>query len=192
MSPAGIRVEHYGVGDLPPLDGFHPDSPQTGDFILTRGEAFVNKAIAFGQNFGFYGVEKTYRDLTHSALILNEEGAMAEALTTGVIYTSLTDYKSKNFVLVRTVSSQLDRAQIRAFADEVVEDRTRYGVFTIASIILTLLTGSKLIFGYSGTAICSGFVSEALCRSGYIFQKPPSHMMPADLAEMFNVKGVKL
>jgi hypothetical protein len=36
-----------------------------------------------------------------------------------------------------------------------------------------------------GTAICSGFVAEALVRTGVIFEKPPSHMMPADLAKKY-------
>jgi hypothetical protein len=36
-----------------------------------------------------------------------------------------------------------------------------------------------------GTAICSGFVAETLVRTGVIFEKPPSHMMPADLAKKY-------
>jgi hypothetical protein len=63
--------------------------------------------------------------------------------------------------------------------------RTQYGWLTIASIILTLLTNSRIVFGMIGTAVCSGFVAEALVRTGIIFDKPPSHMMPADLAQKY-------
>ncbi len=74
-----------------------------------------------------------------------------------------------------------------AFARSVLDspDRTEYGWLTIASIILTLLTSSRFVFGMVGTAICSGFVAEALVRTGIICEKPPSHMMPADLAKMY-------
>jgi hypothetical protein len=41
----------------------------------------------------------------------------------------------------------------------------------------------ECVFGLVGTAICSGFVAEALVRTGVIFEKPPSHMMPSDLAK---------
>jgi hypothetical protein len=37
-------------------------------------------------------------------------------------------------------------------------------------------------FGFVGTAICSGFVAKALVRTGVIFEKPPSHIMPSDIA----------
>ncbi len=77
-----------------------------------------------------------------------------------------------------------------AFADSVLntDDRTEYGWPTILSIILTLLTGSRLVFGMAGTAICSGFVAEALVRAGEIFDKPPSHMLPADLASHYEIE----
>ena len=73
------------------------------------------------------------------------------------------------------------------FAESVLSApyRTQYGWLTIASIVLTLLTNSKLVFGMVGTAICSGFVAQALVRTGIIFDKPPSNMMPADLAQKY-------
>ncbi len=40
----------------------------------------------------------------------------------------------------------------------------------------------------SGTAICSGFVCDALTRAGYIWPRPPISMMPADLARYFDVR----
>jgi len=62
-------------------------------------------------------------------------------------------------------------------------DRTEYEWLTIVSIILTLLTSSRFVFETMGIAICRGFVAEALVRLGIIIEKPPSHMMSADLAK---------
>ena len=75
--------------------------------------------------------------------------------------------------------SDEDRNQMMAFARSVLDspDRTEYGWLIIASIILTLLTSNRFVFGMVGTAICSGFVGEALVRTGVIFDKPPSHMI---------------
>jgi hypothetical protein len=41
----------------------------------------------------------------------------------------------------------------------------------------------ECILGLVRTAICSDFVAEALVRTGLIFEKPPSHMMPSDIAK---------
>lgn len=176
-----MGVEFHGAGERP--RGLMP-----GDFILTRGNALVNRLIHFGQKNSIYGVEPKYASLSHAILVTSEEGHLAEALTTGVVRTHIDDYWGKSYYIVKLGMSPEDRKQIVRFAEAVVNARTRYGFTTIASIILTLLTGSRLIFGHSGTAICSGFVSEALCRAGYIFPKPPSHMMPGDLGQMFMVK----
>jgi hypothetical protein len=122
---------------------------------------------------------------------LNEEGDIAEALSNGVVRNHISRYTPPACYLVKINASDEDRSQMMALAEAVLTDcdRTEYGWLTILSIILTLLTGSKLVFGMVGTAICSGFVAEALVRAGEIFDKPPSHMMPADLAMHYNVSA---
>ena len=49
------------------------------------------------------------------------------------------------------------------------------------------MTGAQLCVQLAGTAICSGFVSDALTRAGLIWARPPFSMMPADLARHFKV-----
>jgi hypothetical protein len=83
--------------------------------------------------------------------------------------------------------ANLDRGQIRRFAGAVVEARYEYSYETLLAIALQLSTGSRLGFARSSTAICSGFVAEALTRAGYIFERPPSFTMPADLAKLVGV-----
>lgn len=73
------------------------------------------------------------------------------------------------------------------FVESVLETRHRYGYLTIASIIVMLLTVSRIVIGRSSTAICSGMSSETLTRRGLIFPVPPSHMTPGMLGRKFRV-----
>jgi len=159
-----------------------------GDFILTRGEYWTSKLIRFGQGLR---TDKMYAWWNHAALVLNENGDIAEALSNGVVCNHISRYTSPACYLVKITASDEDRRQMTAFAESVLTspDRTEYGWLTILSITLTLLTGSRLVFGVAGTAICSGFVAEALVRTGEIFDKPPSHMMPADLAKHYRASN---
>lgn len=56
------------------------------------------------------------------------------------------------------------------------------------SIAYSLLTGGKFTFGLEGQAICSGLVARAMERTGAIFNRTPSHIMPADLAKYYKVE----
>ena len=71
--------------------------------------------------------------------------------------------------------------------DWVLDTRAKYGWLTIASIALTVLTGSKFTFFVDGEFICSGFVARAMERTGAIFTRDPVHITPADLAKYYNV-----
>jgi hypothetical protein len=56
------------------------------------------------------------------------------------------------------------------------------------SIAYTLLTGGKFTFAIDGEAICSGLVARAMERTGAIFNRTPTHVMPADLAKYYDVE----
>ncbi len=81
------------------------------------------------------------------------------------------------------------RREVAAFAGAVLDapQPTTYGWLTILSLFFTLSLGSTIMFGKIGTAICSGFASEALVRAGEIFPGHRLTMMPADLAEHFSI-----
>jgi len=81
-----------------------------------------------------------------------------------------------------------DREQAIKFAAFCLNDR--YGWLTIVSIALCLLFGGKLSFGVDGQQICSGLVARCIERIGEIFHEgDPWHLMPADLAKHFDVRG---
>ena len=162
---------------------------ETGDVVLTHGDYLTSKLIRFGQRLRFRGSRRAFARWNHVALVLDEEGNLGEALSRGVVRTNLSDYEGSDYHVVRIQCSATDRKQIAEFADAVLDapTRTRYGWVTIVSLFFTLALGSTFMFGQIGTAICSGFASEALVRMGATFPRPPAYMMPADLAEYFAV-----
>lgn len=159
-----------------------PD-PQPGDFILTHGAELFSELIRIGQELRFRGSDRPYTYWNHAALIVSTDGAIIEALGTGVERRSIADYDPTQYTVVHIVASREDRAEAVAFAEHCVGQP--YGFATIVSIALSLLTGAKFSFGFNGQLICSGLVARALERTTAIFDDEPSHIMPAQLAKLF-------
>lgn len=169
--------------------GESADGLETGYIVLTHGAHWTSKMIRFGQRLRFRGPRRPFARWNHVALVLDPEGNLAEALSGGVEETNLSKYTGTDYHLVRVQCSDEDREQIGAFAAAILNapGRTKYGWVTIVSLFFTLGFGSTIMFGKIGTAICSGFASEALVRTGAILPRPPAYMMPADVAEHFSV-----
>lgn len=163
-----------------------------GDFILTHGDAWTSKMIRFGQSLRIHGADRKYTWWNHAALIVSDGGDLVEALGAGVLRTTLSKYQPVEYHVVRTGASQPDRSEVVAFGewaagDKTGADRQRYGFITIASISWTLLTGAKFTFAIEGQMICSGLVARSQERTHAIFNRTPSHIMPADLAKYYDV-----
>ena len=158
-----------------------------GDFILTgvKGQGLVSLAIKAGSFLR--GYDKPFRRFSHTALIVSENGMIAEAVSKGVVFDDITRFEDDDYVVVHTEVDDHDRDQVLSFANAVVDAKTRYGFLTFAGLAIYCLTGGGLCIQAAGTAICSGFVSDALTRAGFIWERPPYAMMPADLAKHFNV-----
>jgi hypothetical protein len=176
------QVEGAETTHFPPAAAARPQDYQTGDFILTHSKGFVSSLIRFGQALRFTGRERGLTWWSHAALIVSDDGALIEALGSGVQRSRLDKYLPTDFQLVRlqSLASEDDRRQIVAYAEWALGQR--YGFLTILSISLSLLTGGKFTFGFDGQSICSGLVARALERTNAIFDRSPSHIMPADLA----------
>ena len=167
-----------------------------GDFVLTHGDAWTSKLIRFGQRLRIHGDDRKYTHWNHAAIIVSEDGALIEALGAGVMRTQLSKYEASEYHLVRIAADGDDRAQAVAFAEWAAGDtgdphggkRQRYGFLTLVSIAYTLVTGGKFTFGIDGQAICSGLVARAMERTGAIFNRTPTHIMPADLAKYYAVE----
>ncbi len=179
------QVEYYGRGQSAKEDGLNP-----GDILLTRRKGWTSKLIQFGQAWRSVPEEEAYSHWTHAALIFTDNGFIAEALEWGVEYEHISKYRDHDYAVVHFDFSQEDRNQIITYATSVLNARENgYGYITILAIALTMLTGWSLVFGTVGSAICSGFVAEALTRAGVIFPKPPAYCTPFDLAQLFRVSG---
>jgi hypothetical protein len=181
-TPGTAPVEFY-------PEGSSAEELKTGYIVLTSGAHWTSRMIRFGQRLRFRGERAKFAHWNHVALVLDAEGNIGEALSQGVVRTNLSKYEGTDYHLVRVQCSAEDREQIGAFAKAVLDSpkRTSYGWLTIVSLFFTLGFGSTIMIGKIGTAICSGFASEALVRTSAILPRPPAYMMPADVAEYFSV-----
>jgi uncharacterized protein YycO len=166
---------------------------EAGDFILTHGDAWTSRLIRFGQGLRIHGDDRKYTHWNHAAIIVSGSGDLIEALGRGVSRTHLDTYRDSEYHLVRITASAEDREQAVAFAEWAAgspegDGRQRYGYLTIVSIAYTLATGGMFTFGIDGQAICSGLVARAMERVGAIFNRSPTHIMPADLAKYYQVE----
>jgi hypothetical protein len=177
-------VDRLGVERLGP--GESADTFEPGDFILTHGNAWTSRLIRFGQRLRFIGSDRKYARWNHAAMIVTPNGDLVEALGAGVKRTHISKYEGTEYYLVRIAATAPDRAQVVAFAEWAVAQP--YGFLTIVSIGLSLLTGAKFTFSFEGQSICSGLVARALERTQAIFNRTPSHVMPADLAKFFQIE----
>jgi hypothetical protein len=175
-------VSYYAPGET-------PQGPfGAGDFYLTSSGRIGSRIIQSWQTRRYKGDESAYAKWNHAGLFLGEGGLIAEALGSGVVARDISAYTEPRVAVIRPPEmAELDRGQIRRFADAVVEVRYEYSYETLLAIALQLSTGSRFGFARASTAICSGFVAEALTRAGYIFERPPSFTMPDDLAKLFGV-----
>lgn len=174
------------------LPGEEASGYVAGDFILTHGDAWTSKLIRFGQRLRIHGDDRKYTHWNHAAMISSDSGDLIEALGAGVIQTHIGKYTAKELHLVRIQASSDDHQQAVDFALWAAGltggPRQRYGFITIVSIAYTLLTGGKFTFAIDGQAICSGLVARAMERTGAIFNRTPTHVMPADLAKYYDVE----
>jgi len=166
---------------------------EPGDFILTHGDAWTSRAIRFGQRLRIHGADRKYAHWNHAAIIVADNGDLIEALGRGTSRTQLSKYREAEYHLVRITAGVEDRSQAVAFATWAAggpdgSGRLRYGFLTIVSIAYTLLTGGKFTFGIDGQVICSGLVARAMERTEAIFNRTPTHIMPADLAKYYQVE----
>jgi len=175
---------------MPPTITDHPPGNTAqglcvGDFLLTGSTSrrFVSRAIKFGAWLRRFDRED--RRFSHAALVIDEDGTLAEALAGGVKATHISKYTPANYMVVRTGVDRHDQEQVLRFARSVLTERARYGFATIVGLGIYCLTGAHLCIQRAGTAICSGFVSDALTRAGFVWPRPPFAMMPADLARYF-------
>lgn len=157
-----------------------------GDFIFPQGKDFIAKLIRFGQRLRFKKEDAKYAKYGHCAIIISPQGDLIEATSQGIKPNHINNYKTSGFTLVNIDSAYEDRVQAVNFARSCLGQE--YGYLTIASLVLTVLTGGKLNFGFEGQNICSGLVAKSLERTQAIFPVDSGHIMPAMLAKYYEIE----
>lgn len=148
------------------------DALLPGDFIVTHDDGPIDRLIQLA----------TRSHWNHSALIVSPDGDLVELVGQGIRRSHISKYDKKNLYLVRLDSlSDEDRRQIVHYADVMVERHQRYGYLTIATIVVKILTRSRLVIKLDGTLICSEFVGKALAHGGQVWEQDTSLITPADL-----------
>lgn len=138
---------------------------------------------------------------SHTALVVSvlnpetrrTELMLAEALSKGVSYSPISKYAPSNYTILPNVINDNDLLQIHMFVGNVIGHKTKYGFVTFVTLFIYCVTASMtflptLILAQSGTAICSGFVCDALVRAGFIWDREPYWMMPANIAAHYGVE----
>lgn len=155
---------------------------QPGDVVLTgrKSQGIVSRAIKFGAWLrGFRG---DYLTVSHTALVLNAAGDIAEAESSGVKRANASKYDAADIVVLHgLVPDPHDQAQVVAYAESVMAARTKYGYLEFVYLSVYCLTGCTIVGLRIGTAVCSGFVCDGLTRGSWIWSRPPFAMLPQHL-----------
>lgn len=163
-----------------------------GDIVLTgkKAQGVVSLAIKLGSKLR-YGLNSPHTKYSHAALVVGYNGELVEAQGRGVKRANISKYALKDYDIVLAHVDEHDRKQVVDFADSVVEAKTKYGVLTFIGLAIYCATAPlpfipTINVQGSGTAICSGFVCDALTRAGFTWQREPYVMMPSDIAAYFS------
>jgi uncharacterized protein YycO len=159
---------------------------QPGDFFLTVKHTTLFRLLSWGERRRFKDDDKKYARWNHTGLIVGTNGEIIEATHKGVVKSNISEYKSRDYMIVTPhFDNNVDIDQMIQFAEWALGKE--YGILTIISLSLWALVGGKFDISLDGTIICSGLVARALERAGYIFDRDPSRVTPADLAQKFDV-----
>lgn len=153
-----------------------------GDFILVHGKGFAPRMIQFGESLRF---SKSCSYWNHAAIYIGNDTFIEAKGGHRARYTRLQDYSNEEVKIV-SVPCEDDAMRENAVIFAKSQLGKGYGYVTILSLILWCLFGGKLTIGISGTDICSGLVARATERMGFIYDRDPETVMPADLASYFS------
>lgn len=175
------KVERYGPGES--ATRFDP-----GDFILTHRFRPIAAMIRFGQELRFRGPDSVYARWTHCALVVGDDGAIVEAESLGVERDRISKYTSREYHIVKLGDEFSLDGRKRAVEYANAQVGQAFGFLNLTGCALFLLFGLKVRLMRRDHQICSGLVVRALQTGGLLRDADPALMLPADLAEIYDVK----
>lgn len=158
---------------------------EPGSLVLTHRPGIYSAGIVWGQQLRFRGERRKYAHWSHAAIIVASDGRMVEALEAGVELNHVSKYATRDTRIIHTTSDPLAASRVVNFAMHSVG--RHYNNAEIACLASYLATGTQFRFGIDNEMICSGLAASALSRTDAIFPHEPVWMLPADLAEYYDV-----
>jgi hypothetical protein len=175
------RAERYGPGEE--AREFTP-----GDFILTHRHNPISRLISLGEARRFRGAEAPYAHWSHCALLVDGEGSVVEAESTGVRKSPISRYKANEYHLVRLGAELPADGRDRAVAFAIAQVGQAFGYLALVGAAIYLLTGWPVRLMRRNHQICSGLVVRALQAGGLLAEFDPEVTLPGDLAKRFGVR----
>lgn len=170
-----------------------PDSLEPGDLIATHSSGLVGRLIRFGekkQALGWRGAlwhsltrQQNYPDdpwyFNHIAIYAGQ-GVLIEALARGLTSSPIEKYAEyKHLPLRRSPDGAL------AFASCEYARTDPYGWLEIASIIVNLLTSTRLQLSWGRAMVCSAFGARCWEHSGIQLLEASAYTtLPSDLVKL--------
>lgn len=174
-------VERYGPGEEA-----HDCVP--GDFILAHRNHFLARLIGQAQKRRFKGADAVFAHWTHTAVVVETDGALVEAEITGVRQNPISRYRAGEYHLVRLGSEFSSEGRARAVGYAKAQVGQGFGFLDMFGASLYLLFGWPVRLIRRGHEICSGLVVRALQAGGLVPQLDPLLTLPADLAKLYDVR----
>ena len=174
-------VERYGPGDEA-----HDFAP--GDFILTHRQRPIAALISLAEKRRFHGGDAPFAHWSHCALVVDRDGAVVEAESTGVRRSPISRYKASEYHLVRLGGELPPEGRERAVAYADAQVGQAFGYLALLGAAIYLLTGWPLRLMRGNHQICSALVVRALQAGGLLADFDPLTTLPADLAKNFGAR----
>jgi hypothetical protein len=174
-------VERYGPGEE--AKDFVP-----GDFILAHRNHFLARLISQAQKRRFKGADTVFAHWSHTALVVETDGALVEAEIMGVRQNPISSYRAAEYHLVRLGSEFSSDGRARAVGYAKAQVGQGFGFLDMFGASLYLLFGWPVRLIRRGHEICSGLVVRALQAGGLVPQLDPLLTLPADIARLYDVR----
>ena len=183
---------HYPAGE-------QPASWVPGSVVFTHSKGLVGSLIRLGQKLRLCGwrpwcwkAHPNYKwcHYNHVVLVTNTGGGIIEALADGVVSPSagMTKYLNAEYTVWEFDPQFGSVAYGLGWLLWEFKRHVTYGWASIASIVLQVLTGTKLSISYKDSIICSGLGACYIEHTGGCLPyDDPKNVMPAELAKFLAV-----
>ncbi len=181
----GVEVataERYGPGE-------EAADIEPGDFILAHRHHLLARLISLAQRRRFKGPDAVFAHWSHTALLVEADGALVEAEVMGVRQDPISRYRVDEYHLVRLGTEFSSEGRSRAVAYAMAQVGQGFGFLDMFGASLYLLFGRQVRVARRGHEICSGLVVRALQAGGLVPQLDPLLTLPADLAKLCDVRS---